>query len=118
MVGKIHKFFSLLFTQGFDLALKKAYFEVRGQKVYQDWFFKSQLPGVGELGLQKSFKFKYEPKISLVVPVFNPEPQFLAEMLDSVLAQTYTNWELCIADGKSSGEVVDTLKKYEYEECP
>lgn len=112
MVSKIHKFFELLFKQGPALAFKKAYFEVCGQKNYQNWFFKSQLPGPDELSLQKSFNFRYRPKISLVVPVFNPEPQFLVEMLDSVLAQTYGDWELCIADGKSNDEVAKILKEY------
>ena len=34
------------------------------------------------------------PKISIVVPLYNTPLDFLDEMLDSVVNQTYKNWEL------------------------
>lgn len=42
-----------------------------------------------------------QPKISLLLPVYNPPANFLDEMLASVSAQTYHNWELCVVDGGS-----------------
>ncbi len=48
---------------------------------------------------QEKTVFPYMPKISIIVPVYNTDPKFLREMLDSVLAQSYSNWELCLADG-------------------
>jgi len=42
------------------------------------------------------------PLISIVMPLFNPPEVFLREAIDSVLAQRYTNWELCLADDASS----------------
>ena len=42
-------------------------------------------------------------KISILVPLFNTPENFLREMLDSVLNQTYENWELCLADGSDDG---------------
>lgn len=42
------------------------------------------------------------PLISVVMPVFNTPEQFLVEAIESVQAQTYRNWELCIADDGSS----------------
>ena len=42
-------------------------------------------------------------KISILVPLYNTPEEFLREMLDSVVNQTYENWELCLADG-SDGE--------------
>ena len=37
----------------------------------------------------------------------------MRELLDSILAQTYTNWEVCIADGSPRGEGMErALKKY------
>ncbi|WP_323687914.1 hypothetical protein [Rhizobium sp. AN69] len=33
------------------------------------------------------------PLISLVVPVYNPQPRLLSELIDSVRAQSYPNWE-------------------------
>ena len=38
-------------------------------------------------------------KISILVPLWNNKREFQTEMLDSVMNQTYQNWELCLADG-------------------
>ncbi|WP_299595793.1 glycosyltransferase family 2 protein [uncultured Microbulbifer sp.] len=54
-----------------------------------------------------------KPRISIVVPVFNPPIQHLQSCLDSVLAQSYPHWELCIADDASTDPAVaETLKRY------
>lgn len=44
-------------------------------------------------------------KVSILVPLFNTPKQFLKEMLESVFAQTYSNWELCLADASSDDTV-------------
>ncbi len=41
------------------------------------------------------------PKISIVVPTYNPPAKFLEELIASVKAQVYPNWELCFADDAS-----------------
>jgi GT2 family glycosyltransferase len=41
------------------------------------------------------------PMFSIIVPVYNTDPTLLQEMIDSVTAQSYVNWELCIADDAS-----------------
>lgn len=53
------------------------------------------------LDKQKNKKFKVSPKISIITPLYNTPKKFLEEMLDSVQEQTYTNWELCLADGST-----------------
>ncbi|WCM20554.1 glycosyltransferase family 2 protein [Paraburkholderia bryophila] len=54
-----------------------------------------------------------KPLISIVVPVHNTPVQYLTEMLDSVLAQIYPHWELCIADDASSApHVAKILSDY------
>ncbi|MFM0354489.1 glycosyltransferase [Paraburkholderia nemoris] len=54
-----------------------------------------------------------KPLISIVMPVYNPRPKYLRKALDSVLAQTYTHWELCIADDASTNpEVRQVLEEY------
>jgi len=59
-------------------------------------------------------KFKYNPKISIIIPTYNVSEKLLTECLDSVLNQSYTNFEICIADDKSTNiETLNTLKKYE-----
>ena len=42
------------------------------------------------------------PLISIVLPVYNPDLAFLASAIDSVRAQIYQNWQLCIADDAST----------------
>lgn len=39
------------------------------------------------------------PKISLLVPMYNTPKNFFEELVDCLINQTYTNWELCLADG-------------------
>ena len=41
-------------------------------------------------------------KISILVPLYNTPLNFLEEMIASVTAQTYQNWELCLADGSDA----------------
>ncbi len=45
------------------------------------------------------------PLISIVTPVFNPPLNVLTDTIRSVIAQTYTNWEFCIANGGDNCEV-------------
>ena len=49
--------------------------------------------------------------ISIVLPVYNGE-RFLRESIDSVLAQTYTNWELLIVDDCSTDNTAAIVHEY------
>lgn len=56
----------------------------------------------------------YNPLISIVMPTYNTDPKWLRKAIDSVLNQSYKNWELCIADDASTlVSTVELLKKYE-----
>lgn len=55
-----------------------------------------------QLEAQKREKFTKQIKFSIVVPLFNTPEKFLREMIQSVLDQTYADWELCMADGSDS----------------
>lgn len=48
---------------------------------------------------EKSTVFAKNVKISVLVPLYNTPKKYLEEMIASVTAQTYANWELCLADG-------------------
>jgi len=66
-----------------------------------------------ELAQQRQFVFDYMPRLSVVIPAYKTPERFLSAMLDSLLAQTYTNWEVCVADGSPKGEGVErVLKRY------
>lgn len=47
-------------------------------------------------------RFSYRPLISIVTPVYNTDPRWLRKAVDSVLAQIYPNWELCLANDAST----------------
>jgi hypothetical protein len=49
------------------------------------------------------------PLISILMPVYNPDPGHLAAALNSVLEQIYPHWELCIADDASTDPAIPAL---------
>ena len=54
---------------------------------------------------------QYTPLISFIVPVYNVSRAFLKECLDSLLNQSYRNFEICLCDDHSSlAETIKTLK--------
>ena len=54
-----------------------------------------------------------QPKISIILPVYNTNPDFLEQAIQSVLSQIYQNWELCIVDDASDERhVKEILNKY------
>lgn len=81
---------------------------------YKEWLEKN-MPTRQELDRQVKHKFKYAPKISILVPVYNTPETFLRQMIESVQKQTYGNWELCIANANPANEQVKAILK-EYTE--
>lgn len=67
-------------------------------KKYKIWIENNE-PTFEELEEQKKEKFKIEPKISLVVPMYNTPVKYFKELVESLINQTYENWELCLTDG-------------------
>lgn len=54
-----------------------------------------------------------KPELSIVMPVYNPPIRFFREALDSILAQNYPYWQLCLADDASADpEVKKTIEEY------
>ncbi len=67
--------------------------------------------------LQKSklfaLPFSYQPKISIVIPVYKVKPSILNETLLSVVTQTYGKWEICLVDDASNDpKITDILNLY------
>jgi len=77
--------------------LNKAKNEAEKQSYYE-WILNNE-PNEELINYQIKHKFEYEPKISIVVPMYNTNEDFFVELLNSLFAQTYKNWELCLADG-------------------
>lgn len=71
-------------------------------------------PSAQEAKRQSETVFDRNVKISILVPLYNTPKNFLYEMIDSVVNQTYQNWELCLADGsdKEHSYVGDICQEY------
>lgn len=52
------------------------------------------------------------PHVTIVMPLYNCE-LYVAEAIDSVIAQTYTNWDLIIVDDCSTDRSAEIVKEYE-----
>jgi GT2 family glycosyltransferase/2-polyprenyl-3-methyl-5-hydroxy-6-metoxy-1,4-benzoquinol methylase len=58
-------------------------------------------------------ELNYRPTISIIVPVFNTEPRWLEQAIESVRRQIYDKWELCLADdGSSRRDTRQVLRRY------
>ena len=82
-----------------------------GKADYSRWY-QNHKAHEDELAEQRKAVFTYAPLISILIPTFNTPENFLREAIDSVLAQTYTNWELCIADGSTEADIWPVLQEY------
>lgn len=79
---------------------------------YATWYAQQQ-PTKQELQEQRDTIFEYTPKISVVVPTYRTPENYLREMIECVINQTYANWELCIAEGSNDGgKVLEIVKEY------
>jgi len=101
----IKKVINLIKKDGIIIAFKRIKGTLDRRKNEQDLnikyqeYIKKNEPTIEELEKQKNTKFNYEPKISIVVPMYNTPYNFFKELVDSIINQTYSNWELCLADG-------------------
>ncbi len=62
-------------------------------------FGTESFPDEAQAAKERETIFPRMVKISILVPLWNNQREFQIEMLDSVMNQTYQNWELCLADG-------------------
>ena len=100
---------------GLRALIKKSCHKIQGldnDYDYGEWYELTK-PTEEELKAQRETHFEKEPLFSVVIPVYKTPERYLKEMLDSILDQTYGNWEVCIADGSPRGQDVEkVLKKY------
>ena len=85
-------------NDGLEATWRKIDFRIKLMTKGDVWKFRSDIPLKRELKAQKSATFPYMPKISIIVPLYNTPEKFLKEMIDSVYNQSYSNWQLVLAD--------------------
>ena len=84
------------------------FYNFLNQKDYLKWL--EEFP---EQFIQEN-EFQYSPLISICIPVYNVERIYLKECLESILNQTYQNFEICLSNDCSTlQETIDTLNEYE-----
>lgn len=114
---KIYKMFEVLFLQGPNAVKQK----VKRQDAIEDYsgfintqylnWFNKNYPSNKVLNKQRrGFRnFKYKPKISMIVPIYNTPERYLRECIQSVINQTYPNWELILVDDASDGRRIEKV---------
>lgn len=103
---------------GMKATLLRTFDKITGRDsiTYKAWL-KRHRPTKAKLQEQREHVFAYQPKISIVIPLYKTPHNYLNELVESIKSQTYKNWELCFSDG--SGEtspLTAILKKYEAED--
>ena len=85
----------------------RRYREHQEEKRIQAELYQKNTLSAEERSRQEKTVFPEGIRFSVLVPLYNTPEQFLREMLDSVQAQTFGGWELCLADGSDEdhGEV-------------
>jgi GT2 family glycosyltransferase len=77
---------------------------------YPVWLEQHRLATEGVAGIRESFKtLKYTPSISIATPVYNIDEVWLRKAIDSVRAQIYPHWELCLVNDASTNPRVNSV---------
>jgi GT2 family glycosyltransferase/2-polyprenyl-3-methyl-5-hydroxy-6-metoxy-1,4-benzoquinol methylase len=82
---------------------------------YELWLYLNVLgPAAMRRKRQRLRQLRYRPTISVVIPTFNSEPEWLGGAIESVRRQLYPHWEICIADDASTRrETLSLLEHYD-----
>lgn len=104
-------------THGVKKAIRRVKLELKpGSIDYAEWINRHENIDL-KSQQEQSKKFDYRPLISIAMPVYNVEIKWLEKCIDSVINQTYDNWELCISDDASTdSKIKKCLEAYEQKE--
>ena len=115
-MGKILKISNLRKTWYYlkKNGVKQAYYAIRervAQEQAADYTYEPLTET--ELEAQREEGKKFTTKFSILVPTYETKEEYLRTMIDSVLNQTYGNFELILADASASDCVESVVKTYE-----
>ena len=114
-MGKIIKVSNLKKTLRYlkKNGIRQAYYAMKERvqtEIADDYAY--QPPEEKELQRQVKDGERFSVKFSILVPAFETEERYLRAMIDSVLSQTYGNFELILADASATKAVEDVVKSY------
>lgn len=100
---------NILVNEGLYTFIYKIREYTRSGKIYEKWIIEKE-----KKENESGMNFEYCPLISIIVPVYNVKENILRECIESVIAQSYYNWQLCMADDCSTlPDVKKVLSEYE-----
>jgi glycosyltransferase involved in cell wall biosynthesis len=82
---------------------------------YPEWIREFETPTLEARAAMRTRAngFEHKPLVSVVMPVYNPNPAWVEAAIASVQTQIYQNWELCIADDASTNPAIrPILERY------
>ena len=95
-MGRVERAVKYYKRQGLKKTVKKTFRVLFKSK----WKFEDVT--LKELARESLVRFPYNPKVSVLIPMYKTPVEYFKELLNRFQGQTYGNWELCLADG--SGE--------------
>ncbi len=108
------RFSSYLGREGWGNTIKRIFRQfkkINARMDYPAWYERHQ-PSRRELERQRREIFTEPVTFSIVIPLYLTRETYLSELLQSILAQTYPHWELCLADGSGrEHSLEDTVKR-------
>lgn len=116
MTWTLYRGLKYLKQNGFRNTWYKAKNRMHGE-LFHNKIANNNLLSEEEKQRQKQKIFDIKIKFSILVPLYNTPENYLKEMINSVITQTYNNWELCLADGSDNYNNIEKLcsqynKKY------
>lgn len=105
---KLKRAFEYLKKNGLKKSIKKLILRANTKKNmknasqnYEDYIKNNDLNNK-EIEKQTNTKFKIMPKLSFVIPMYNTKFEFFIELMNSLTSQTYSNFEICLADSSEN----------------
>ena len=108
----LRKTTTVLLKQGPQAVASAVYRATDQSFSYAEWIAQNEAPAhLYSHFKEKSLAWQYQPLVSVVMPTYNSPLHFLAQAIESVQAQVYPNWQLCIADDASTHTEVHAFLK-------
>jgi glycosyltransferase involved in cell wall biosynthesis len=115
----IKKGLDYLKFNGMDGVVSQVRYKMSGPGLaYNNWYKEKHEADAEELAKQRETHLEFEPLISIIVPVYMTPEFFLRSMIESVMRQTYTNWQLCLVDASQADKVIPEKEETEDESEP
>ncbi len=105
--------------QDYQVLLERRYSALftapRNNQNYSEWIEKVEEAGMPSADQVAGVaNASNSPLLSLIMPTYNTDAELLTSTIESVIEQSYENWQLCISDdGSSSAETIETIKYWQ-----